>query len=116
MQHGATVQTALNILLYNGYRTDNLMFVRYPTLNRVAQMLKRGHGAPDTRQFFSYIHGLLLPTTYSKIKPGTRDYYDELSVFDENETSILGWLGKNKNYSPGSKVDKYMKKFEEDQR
>ena len=91
------------------------MFVRYPTTNRVNQMLQRGHGSPDTRQYFSYVHGLLVPTTYSKIKVGGGDY-DELHVFDENETKILGWLGKNGNYSPGSKVDNYMKRFQEKDR
>lgn len=85
---GATVQTALNVLFENDYRVNNLMFVRYPTLNRVPQMLMPGHGSVDTRQFFSYIHGLLFPSPYSKIKRGN-EYVDELRVFDKNENRVL---------------------------
>ena len=113
---GATVQTALNILFNNGYKVDNLMFVRYPTLNRIPQMLEDGHGSVDTRQFFSYIHGLLFQNPYSKIIRGN-SYVDELKVFDKNENRILGWLGKNGDYmkrneGEKSKVEEYMIKFE----
>jgi pyrimidine operon attenuation protein/uracil phosphoribosyltransferase len=92
---GATVQTALNVLFENDYKVDNLMFVRYPTLNRVPQMLMPGHGSVDTRQFFSYIHGLLFASPYSKIKRGS-DYRDELRVFDKNENRVLRMAGKKR--------------------
>lgn len=108
---GATVQTALNVLYENGYSVDNLMFVRYPTLNRVPQMIEPGHGSVDTRQFFGYIHGLLFPSPYSKIKRGS-SYIDELRVFDKNENRVLGWLGKNGDFSKKSKTDEYMVGFE----
>ena len=108
---GGTMQIVQNILHDNGINVDNLMFVRYPSLNRVPQMLLPGRGSVNTRLFDKYVLGIPFPNVYSKISDGTRDENRQL-IFDRVEAQILGYLGENeKNFSPGSRVAIYMEKF-----
>lgn len=102
---GKTLQIALNLLFTNNVDVEEIVAVRYPSLNRVEQMFLKGHGAIDTTKFFSYIKGLLFPSPYSKLKNVENNtYLDELGVFNKSRDRILRYLYKNGRYSKDSEV------------
>lgn len=102
---GKTLQIALNLLFTNNVDVEEIIAVRYPSLNRVEQMFLKGHGAIDTTKFFSYIKGLMFPSPYSKLKNVENNtYLDELGVFNKSRDRILKYLYKNGRYSKDSEV------------
>ncbi len=102
---GKTLQIALNLLFVNNVDVEEIVAVRYPSLNRVEQMFLKGHGAIDTTKFFSYIKGLLFPSPYSKLKNVENNtYLDELGVFNKSRDRILKYLYKNGRYSKDSEA------------
>lgn len=111
---GKTLQIALNGLFNNGIDVKDIIAVRYPSMNRVAQMFNSNHGAIDTTHFFTYIKGLLIPSPYSKLgyfakeeinNNGISPYKDEFNVFDIRKRKIYEYIYKSGKYKQGSKVE-----------
>lgn len=102
---GKTLQIVLNMLFTNNIDVEEIVAIRYPSLNRVEHMFLKGHGAIDTTKFFSYIKGLMFPSPYSKLRNVENNtYLDELGVFNKSRDRILRYLYKNGRYSRESKV------------
>lgn len=111
---GKTLQVVLNGLFNNNYNVDDLIAVRYPSLNRVEQMFYENHGAIDTTQYFTYIKGLLFPTPYSKLKEtfdgdvSRKKYKDEFGVFNKTKDKVIKCIYKNGRYKRDSETRKYI--------
>ncbi len=112
---GKTLQIALNGLFNNGINVDDIIAVRYPSMNRVAHMFNNDHGAIDTTKFFTYINGLLFPSPYTKVGYDVREqvdakkgapYKDEFGIFDIRKRRVCEFLYKNGKFKKGSKVTK----------
>lgn len=112
---GKTLQIALNGLFNNGLRVDDIVAIRYPSMNRVSHMFNNDHGAIDTTKFFSYINGLLFPSPYTKVGYSARGqldatkgspYKDEFGIFDIRKRKVCEFLYKNGKFKKGSKVTK----------
>lgn len=99
------MQLAINTMYDLGINIDNLIIVRYPSINRVDQMFMKGHGAIDYNCFFDYIKGLCFPSPYSfRDAQSLNDYEDSLGVFDLNRKKIIECLAKNHDYKEQSDV------------
>ena len=109
---GKTMQLAINTMYDLKIDVNNLVIVRYPSINRVDQMFMKGHGAIDYNCFFDYIKGLCFPSPYSwRDENLFHPYEDSLGVFDLNRRKIIQCLLKNHDYKDGSEVYKLKRRY-----
>lgn len=116
---GKTMQIVIELLVKKDIYPDKIIVVRYPTINRIEQMLfKDNSGAPDTTLLYKKIEGLVTPAPYSKIckqdetKYLNFEFKDKLGVFNRSRNNILRYLYLNGSYISGSEVDKIIWKGE----
>lgn len=101
---GKTLQAMINLLFSNNIAVDNIAIVRYPSINRVNQMIAED-SAIDTEKFFNYIQGLVFSSPYTKIKENNSGLYlDELGIFNKDRRRLLEYLYKNGIYADNSEV------------
>ena len=101
---GKTLQAMINLLFSNNIAVDNIAIVRYPSINRVNQMMAED-SAIDTEKFFNYIQGLVFSSPYTKIKENNSGLYlDELGIFNKDRRRLLEYLYKNGIYADKSEV------------
>ena len=101
---GKTMQAMINLLFSNNIAVENIAIVRYPSINRINQMIAED-SAVDTKKFFGYIQGLVFSSPYTKIKEGNNGLYlDELGIFNKDRRRLLEYLYKNGRYSVNSEV------------
>lgn len=82
---GKTLQLAITALYDYNLITNNIIVVRYPSINRVDQMFMKNHGAIDYSLFFNFITGLCFSSPYSwRDENELNPYEDSLGVFDLN--------------------------------
>ena len=101
---GKTLQSMINLLFSNEISVENIAIVRYPSINRVNQMVAED-SAIDTSKFFNYIQGLVFTSPYTKIKEDTDgQYLDALGIFNKDRRRLLEYLYKNGKYEENSEV------------
>ncbi len=114
---GKTLQLAINTLYDCNINVNNICIVRYPSINRIAQMFLDNTSAVDYNLFFNYIYGLCFSSPYSwkddnwKKENGEFDYTDSLGVFDLNRKKIVECLLKNHDYTKFSEVFEYKRRI-----
>lgn len=109
---GKTLQSMINLLYANGIKVDNVAVVRYPSLNRVDQMIAE-NSAVDTTKLFNYIQGLVFSSPYSKIKSAESvNYLDELGIFNKDRRRLLEYLYKNGRFTSDSEVANVGRNYE----
>lgn len=101
---GKTLQSIINLLFTNDIPVNNITIVRYPSINRVNQMIAED-SAIDTTKFFDYIQGLVFTSPYTKIKTESNALYlDDLGIFNKDRRRLLEYLFKNGRYAENSEV------------
>lgn len=96
----------------NNIPVQNITIVRYPSINRVNQMVLEDY-AVDTSKFFNYIQGLVFTSPYTKLKDIRNDpYLDELGIFNKDRRRLLEYLYKNGRYTENSEVADIGKMYE----
>lgn len=109
---GKTLQSIINLLFTNDIPVQNITIVRYPSINRVNQMVLEDY-AVDTSKFFNYIQGLVFTSPYTKLKDIRNDpYLDELGIFNKDRRRLLEYLYKNGRYTENSEVADIGKMYE----
>lgn len=109
---GKTLQSIINLLFTNDIPVQNITIVRYPSINRVNQMVLEDY-AVDTSKFFNYIQGLVFTSPYTKLKDIRSDpYLDELGIFNKDRRRLLEYLYKNGRYTENSEVADIGKMYE----
>lgn len=99
---GKTGQIAIECLRKYNITPESIVFVRYPSLNRIPQMFFENHGAPDISLFGIYIRGLISSAPYSRIfskNKGSNLYLDKSGIFDKSRTRLYRMIYKNGLYS-----------------
>ena len=95
---GKTCQLTIDFLYKKGITPFSLIFVRYPSLNRIPQMFFEDHGAPDISLFNLNIFGLISATPYSRIfnkNIGENPYLDKTGVFNKGRVRLYRFIYKN---------------------
>lgn len=106
-----TLQSMINLLFSNEIYVDNIAIVRYPSINRIEQMIKE-NSAVDVTKIFNYIHGLVFSSPYTKIKSDVgENYLDELGIFNKDRRRLLEYLYKNGKFKENSEVDEIQKMY-----
>lgn len=101
---GKTLQAMVNLLFSNDIAVDNIAIVRYPSLNRINQMILED-SAIDVSKFFNYIQGLVFSSPYTKMETKYNDQYlDALGIFNKDRRRLLEYLYKNGKYKESSEV------------
>lgn len=109
---GKTLQSMINLLFSNDIAINNLAVVRYPSINRVDQMIAE-NSAVDVSMFFDYIQGLVFSSPYTKIKSGASgNYLDEMGIFNKDRRRLLEYLYKNGKFKENSEVADIQKMYE----
>ncbi len=109
---GKTLQSMINLLFSNDIAINNISVVRYPSINRVDQMIAE-NSAVDVSKFFNYIQGLVFSSPYTKIKSNTNEkYLDELGIFNKDRRRLLEYLYKNGKFKENSEVADIQKMYE----
>ena len=107
-----TLQSIINLLFTNNIAVNNIAIVRYPSINRLNQMLAED-SAVDLTKFFDYIQGLVFSSPYTKINGNKKDLYlDKLGIFNKDRRRLLEYLYKNGRYSENSEVAEIEKMYE----
>jgi len=95
---GKTCQLTIDLLYKKGITPFSLIFVRYPSLNRIPQMFFKDHGAPDISLFNLYIFGLISVAPYSRIfnkNIGENPYLDKTGIFNKSRVRLYRFIYKN---------------------
>jgi hypothetical protein len=108
-----TMQLGICVLNDIGISVENVLAVRYPSINRVSQMFMDGHGAVDYKYFFNYIKGLCFSSPYTWKDENENLYEDSLGVFDISRRKILECLYKNHDYRDKTEVERIREKKNE---
>lgn len=109
---GKTLQSMINLLFSNNIEVNNIAIVRYPSINRIEQMVKE-NSAVDLSKVFTYIQGLTFSSPYTKIKANSAEnYLDELGIFNKDRRRLLEYLYKNGRYKENSEVAEIQKMYE----
>lgn len=107
-----TLQSIVNLLFTNDIEVNNIAVVRYPSINRVEQMIGE-NSALDLSKVFTYICGLVFSSPYTKIKSNNAEnYLDELGIFNKDRRRLLEYLYKNGKYKDNSEVAEIQKLYE----
>ena len=104
---GTTIQFALNKLLVNGYNINNIIAIRHPNENRIAQ-IEFFDIALNLDMVDRFIIGFLMDTPYTKIKRGTNyngEFLNELKIFSSSTDVFLKALYCNNAFKKDSEVD-----------
>ena len=116
---GKTIQIGIEFLVMNNIYPDKIIVIRYPSINRIEQMLyNNSSGAPDTTLLFDKIEGLITAAPYSKISQDSDGKYknfkftDKLGIFNESRYRIVRYLYLNDAYIRGTEVEKIGKGVE----
>ena len=109
---GKTLQSMINLLFSTNIAVDNIAIVRYPSLNRVPQMIIED-SAIDVSKFFEYIQGLVFTSPYTKMGSNSNDQYlDALGIFNKDRRRLLEYLYKNGRYDENSEVAEIGRMYE----